>query len=244
MSQNILTANSIQKKYGRKTVLRDVALTLKQGEIYGLIGQNGSGKTTLFRILTGLIQEYAGSVTIHNINGRKSIVSAVINSPSLFLNMSAFQNIKAQAYLLGIRDDGRIVQFLNIVGLSDYSNKAVKNFSLGMTQRLKLGLALLKNPDILILDEPANGLDPNGIHELRKLLLDLNRSHGVTILISSHILSELEQLATSIGILHNGEIVKELTTHDIFQNGATLEKIYMHHMTGDGMGSSDEHIKM
>ena len=235
MSQYILTAEHIQKKYGGKAVLRDISMNVKQGEIYGLIGKNGSGKTTLFRVLTGLIQEYAGSISVNKTNGRTSKISAVINSPSLFLNMSAFQNMKEQAYLLGIQDNKNIDEVLSVVGLSDCGKKAVKNFSLGMTQRLKLGLALLETPDILILDEPANGLDPDGISELRELLLDLNRSRGITIIISSHILSELEQIVTCIGILHNGEIVKEISTSEVLGDGVTLEKIYMQHTKGGGV---------
>jgi ABC-type multidrug transport system ATPase subunit len=232
MSQYILIAEHIQKKYGGNTILRDVSINVKQGEIYGLIGKNGSGKTTLFRILTGLIQEYGGHASINKINGRTGKVSAVINSPSLFLNMNAFQNMKVQTYLLGVHDESKISQVLNTVGLTDCGNKTVKNFSLGMTQRLKLGMALLGTPDILILDEPANGLDPDGISELRELLLDLNRSKGITILISSHILNEMEQTATCIGILHEGEIVKELSAHDTLQNGVSLEKLYMQHTKG------------
>jgi ABC-type multidrug transport system ATPase subunit len=124
-------------------------------------------------------------------------------------------------------DNTKIEQIVHTVGLEDCGRKIVKDFTLGMTQRLKLAIALLGEPDILILDEPSNGLDPDGIVELRKLLLGLSRSNGVTLLISSHILSELEQLVTRIGILHNGEIVKELSTHDILQNGMSLEKFYM-----------------
>jgi ABC-type multidrug transport system ATPase subunit len=228
MCDYILSAERIQKKYGKNTVLDNLSITLKQGEIYGLIGKNGSGKTTLFRILTGLIQGYNGNVAI------TSKVSAVINSPSLFPNMTAFQNMKEQAYLLGLRGNNRIEEILGTVGLSDCNNKTIKNFSLGMTQRLKLGLALLKNPDLLILDEPANGLDPDGILKLRELLLDLNRSRGITILISSHILYELEQIATCIGILNNGKIVKKLSTQDVIQSGESLEKVYMQYTKGGG----------
>jgi ABC-type multidrug transport system ATPase subunit len=226
MSEYILSAEGIQKKYGGRTILSDVSIRVKQGEIYGLVGKNGSGKTTLFRILTGLIPDYGGSVSVGRIGGRESKISALIHSPSLFLNMTAFQNMKAQTYLLGIRDDGNIARILNTVGLND-DKKAVKNFSLGMTQRLRLGMALLESPDILILDEPINGLDPGGISELRALLLDLNRSAGVSILISSHILSELAQLASRIGILHDGEIVKELPAGDAPGNGTSLENTYM-----------------
>ena len=225
LSRSILAAERISKKYGGKHVLHEVSFDLKQGEIYGLVGQNGSGKTTLFRILTGLIHKHGGNVSVGLPGSSNCKVSAVINSPSLFLNMSAFQNMKTQAYLLGI-GDGNIEQVLKTVGLSDCGKKAVRNYSLGMMQRLKLGMALLKNPDILILDEPANGLDPGGISELRELLIGLNRSYGVTILISSHILNELEKIVTTVGILHGGKIVKEVSTHDTHQDGKTLEEIY------------------
>jgi ABC-type multidrug transport system ATPase subunit len=232
MNQHILTAEHIQKRYGHRTVLRDISKNVRQGDIYGLVGKNGSGKTTLFRILTGLIQSYDGKVSISQINGRPSKISAVIGAPSLFLNMSAVQNMKAQAHLLGMSDNKKIMQILRTVGLEDCGKKVVRDFSLGMTQRLKLAMALLGEPDILVLDEPSNGLDPDGIVELRELLLDLSRSNGVTLLISSHILNEMEQLATCIGILHNGEIVKEQSMHDILQNGMSLEKFYMQYTKG------------
>ena len=221
MSNYVLQGSHIGKKYGKHAILNDVSLTLKQGEIYGLIGKNGSGKTTLFRILTGLIQDYSGTVSI-----KESKISAVINAPALFLNMTAFENMKAQSYLLGVKDNDKIFQILKTIGLSEKNKKPVKDYSLGMTQRLKLALALLENPDILILDEPSNGLDPDGIAELRELMIKLNRTHGITILVSSHILSELGQVATRLGILHEGKIVKELSDKEIFQNSVQLEEIY------------------
>jgi len=232
MNQYAITTEHVHKKYGRHTVLHDVSINVKQGDIYGLIGKNGSGKTTLFRILTGMIQEYRGVVSVNENGAYKSNLSAVINSPSLFLNMSAYENMKAQSYLLGIRDSKKINQVLETVGLSECGNKAVKDFSLGMTQRLKLGLALLENPSILILDEPANGLDPDGILELRKLLIHLNRSNGLTILIASHILSELGQLVKCLGILHDGKIVREVSDNDILQDTNSLEKIYVESTRG------------
>ena len=232
MNQYAITSKNVHKKYGRHTVLHDVSISVKQGDIYGLIGKNGSGKTTLFRILTGMIKEYRGVVSINENGAYKNNLSAVINTPSLFLNMSAYENMKAQSYLLGIRDSKKINQILETVGLSDCGNKAVKDFSLGMTQRLKLGLALLENPSILILDEPANGLDPDGILELRKLLIHLNRSNGLTILIASHILSELGQLVNCLGILHDGKIVREVSDIDILQDTNGLEKLYVEFTRG------------
>jgi ABC-type multidrug transport system ATPase subunit len=222
----------VSKQYYGNTVLRDVSIRVKKGEIYGLVGKNGSGKTTLFRILTGLIPRYNGTVSAGEAGVQKIKVSAVIHSPSLFLNLSAFENLKAHALLWGMHDYSRIKQTLKTIGLEDCKNKLVRNFSLGMMQRLKLGMALLEKPDILFLDEPFNGLDPDGIAELRELLLHLNHTVGITILISSHILSELEQVATCIGILHDGEIVKEAFVQDILQNGTTLEELYMQSIKG------------
>ena len=224
MSKNALTTENIKMQYGVSTVFKDVSIHIAQGDIYALVGKNGSGKTTLLRILTGLIKDFSGIV--RKANGIESKIAAVINDPSLFLNMSAFDNLKVQSYLLGLHEDSKIAEVLKIVGLTDSKHKPVKNFSLGMTQRLKLAMALLQKPDILILDEPMNGLDPDGIADLRELLLCL-QEYGMTILISSHILSELEQVATSFGILHEGRIVKEAAVHEVLQNGTSLEKLYM-----------------
>lgn len=232
MNCDMIIAEHIRKKYAGKTILRDVSLHVKQGEIYGLIGKNGSGKTTLLRIITGLIKDFDGTVSVAKADNHESKISAVINDPSLFLNMTAFENMKEQAIMLGLHDNRGIDKALKMVGLENSENKLVRNFSLGMTQRLKLAMALLGGPDILILDEPVNGLDPDGIADLRKLLLDLNHTSGITILVSSHILSELEQIATCFGILHNGEIVQELYMQDALQNGKSIEDLYMQYTKG------------
>ncbi|MGF7145575.1 ABC-type multidrug transport system ATPase subunit [Anaerotaenia torta] len=226
-----LTAENIKMRYGENAVLNEVSIHVEYRDIYGLVGKNGSGKTTLLRILTGLIQNFNGTVSIAKTEGRESRFAAVINDPSLFLNMSAFENMKEQAHLLGLHDNSQIEQALEIVGLEIANNKPVSQFSLGMVQRLKLAMALLQKPDILILDEPMNGLDPDGIADLRELLLCLHEN-GMTILISSHILSELEQVITRLGILHDGKIVKEIAAHDAFQNGTSLEKLYMQYTKG------------
>lgn len=234
MSGFILTAEHIHKAYNGKRGLRDASLHVKRGDIYGLAGKNGAGKTTLLRILTGLIPRYEGKVTMRGEDASPIKIAAVISSPSLFLNMSAYENMKVQAFLLGECDVERIEQTLRRVGLadSDCKNKQVRKFSQGMMQRLKLGMALLENPDILILDEPLNGLDPDGIVELRELLLHLNQTCGTTILLSSHILSELEHVATCFGILHDGVIVKEMMFQDLVQEGMTLEALYMQSTKG------------
>jgi len=234
MNEYILFAKHIKKRYGKHTVLNDVSFRVKKGEIYGLVGKNGSGKTTIFRILTGLIHDYCGEVSITNVENRKTRISAVIDSPSVYLNMNAFENMKAQCFLLGIRGNTHINQMLRKIGLSEHNKQPIKNYSLGMTQRLKLGMALLANPDVLILDEPANGLDPDGIVELRELLLHLNRSNGITIIVSSHILSELAQIVTCLGVLYGGKIVKEVTNSEILQDGLQLEKLYMEYTRGGG----------
>lgn len=228
----MIAAEHIRKKYGGKTILQDTNIHVKQGAIYGLVGKNGSGKTTLLRILAGLINDYGGHVTVGKSGRRKGKVAAVIKDPSLFLNMSAVGNMQEQACLLGIHDHTIIEQALRLVGLGNCNCKPVKAFSLGMTQRLKLGMTLLEQPDILILDEPTNGLDPDGIAELRELLFDMNRSDGTTIIISSHILSELEHIATCFGILHDGKIVKEADIDDVTQEGLNLEQLYMQYTKG------------
>ncbi len=226
MKQYSLTAQHIQKKYNGSPVLNDVSIKVERGAIYGLIGKNGSGKTTLLRILTGLIPVYEGRVSLEKLDNRVPRVAAVIDSPSLFLNMTAMENLKAHSLLLGIQENTQLEEVLKTVDLNSTQSKRVKDFSLGMVQRLKLAMALLAGPDILILDEPLNGLDPDGIKELRELLLRLNRDKAVTILISSHVLSELEQVASCFGILHDGAIVKELTAEDVCQRG-NLEDLYL-----------------
>lgn len=228
MNNIILSGKHLGKTYGKNIVLQDVSIQVSQGQIYGLIGKNGSGKTTLLRILTGLIQEYSGVVTIN----QNYKISAVINSPALFLNMSAVENLKEQAILLGLSDDSNIKEVLKIVGLENCRNQPVRDFSLGMTQRLKLAMSLLKKPDILILDEPINGLDPDGIVDLRNLLRKLNQEIGMTIIISSHILSELEHTATCFGILANGRIMRVITEEELQKEGITLEDVYMQYTKG------------
>ena len=234
MEQAAITTARISKEYGEHIALRDVSIHVKQGEIYGLVGKNGSGKTTLFRILTGLIKDYNGNVLFGKVAGQSIRITADINSPALFLNMDARKNMKCQALLLGMHDTGHIKNMLKIAGLENCGNMPVRNFSAGMTQRLKLAMALLGNPGILILDEPLNGLDPDGIIDFRELLLHLNREKGITILISSHILSELEQIVDRFGILHDGKIVIETSAQDAIQNGNTLEELYMQY-TGRGV---------
>lgn len=229
MNRSILTGEHITKKYGNTVVLRDVSIHIEQAAIYGLIGKNGSGKTTLLRILAKQIPNYKGSVKLKSENIR---VSAVINSPALFLNMSAIQNLKTHSFLLDKHNQEDIQKVMQIVGLENTGNKKVRDFSLGMTQRLKLAQALLENPDILILDEPINGLDPDGISDLRNLIIKLNKEQDMTIIISSHILSELENTATTIGILSDGKIAFQSSKQELASSGKSLEEVYMHYTKG------------
>ncbi|WP_165854706.1 ATP-binding cassette domain-containing protein [Faecalimonas umbilicata] len=228
MNCDIICGEHISKKYGNSLVLRDVSFHVKPGDIYGLIGKNGSGKTTLLRILSGLIPDYGGNIFID----KRTKIAAAINTPALFLNMTAYQNMKTQAVLLGIRDDKEIQKNLKSVGIERYAHKIVRDFSMGMTQRLRISMALLESPDVLILDEPVNGLDPDGIADLRSLLHRLNQEHGITIIVSSHILGELEHTATRFGVLHNGVMAKELSLQDIQQSNTTLEALYMKYTKG------------
>lgn len=228
MNCYIICGEHISKKYGNSLVLQDVSIHVKCGDIYGLIGKNGSGKTTLLRILSGFIPNYGGEISID----KRTKIAAAINTPALFLNMTAYENMKTQAFLLGMRDNEEIQRNLKIVGMDRYANRIVRDYSMGMTQRLRISMALLEKPDVLILDEPVNGLDPDGIADLRNLLHRLNQEHGLTIIVSSHILGELEHTATRFGVLHNGVMAKELSLQDIQQSNTTLEALYMKYTKG------------
>lgn len=229
MQKLILNANNITKSYNKHSILRGLNMNISKGSIYGLIGKNGAGKTTLLRIIAGLIPSYGGEIIIDKANN----ISAIIDSPSLFLNMSAYENMKQQAILQGVMDYTIIETLLKTVGLEETQRKKTSDFSLGMTQRLKLAMSLISSPKFLILDEPLNGLDPDGISDLRILLTKLSQNDGVSILISSHILTELEQVATHFGILHEGKIAKEFNSQELSDNNITLEKIYMKITKGD-----------
>jgi lantibiotic transport system ATP-binding protein len=195
-----------------KIVLHDINLQIPRGAIYGFLGPNGAGKTTTIRLLLSLLKPDHGSITVLGESVRSASVNlfsrigALIETPSLYEHLTGFDNLQITA---GIRDihKSRILEVLEIVQLSRDADRHVKDYSLGMKQRIGLALALLSSPDLLILDEPTNGLDPNGIIEIRELLLHLSRDQGVTILVSSHLLSEIEKLVTHIGILDQGKML-------------------------------------
>ena len=219
---NVIQTNNLNKFYKTTCALQNVNMTLKKGDIYGLIGKNGAGKTTLMRIICGLTYASTGTFTllggsdINAVTANRKYISAIIESPSLYKNFNARKNLQTVALLKGIDKNSKVIdELLEFSGLQNTGNKKVKFFSLGMRQRLAIAIALLGNPEVLILDEPINGLDPVGIVEIRDMLIKLNKEKGVTILISSHILSELEHLATRYGIINNGCLIEEITATEL-----------------------------
>lgn len=218
----VLTTAALQKKYGSFTALNNVSMHIPKGAIYGFVGKNGAGKTTLIRLICGLQTPTSGEYTLFGrANTAKDImksrkrIGAVVETPSIYLDMSAENNLKEQYRILGLPSFDSIPGLLELVGLSGTGGKKAKNFSLGMRQRLGIAVALAGNPDFLVLDEPANGLDPQGIIEIRELILKLNREQGITVLISSHILDELSRLATHYGFIDKGTILREISAVDL-----------------------------
>ena len=216
-----IETNNLTKKYKNKTVVDKVNLFVPEGSIFGFVGENGAGKTTIMRLLTGLSEPSGGSYKLFDISNTdrkiyetRSHISAIVESTSLIPTMNAMENLKFAYLYLGLSQEIDFNQLLKTVGLIDVGNKKVKDYSLGMRQRLGIALALLNEPRLLLLDEPMNGLDPEGIAELRELLINLNKK-GITILISSHILSELEKIATHYGILSHGRLIKTITSEEL-----------------------------
>lgn len=219
MTKFICETKNLSKKYKDFYALKNVNLTIPKGEIYGLVGENGAGKTTLIRLLTGLNFKSEGEIILFghndNLQYERSKIGCTIEMPALYKDMTASQNLEVQRIQRGIPNKSCIANTLELIGLSNAGKKRVANFSLGMKQRLALGVALLGEPEFLILDEPVNGLDPTGIIELRELLKKLVKERETTILISSHILSELHQLATCYGFLHKGELLKQISAEKL-----------------------------
>ena len=218
----VLTTNALSKQYRKFKALDEMNMHVPKGAIYGFVGKNGAGKTTLIRVICGLQEPTTGIYSLYGVeNTNKEILKcrqrmgAVVETPSIYLNMSATENLKAQYDVLGMPSYDDIPELLKLVGLEDTGKKKAGKFSLGMKQRLGIAIALAGNPDFLVLDEPINGLDPQGIVEIRELLLKLNKERQITILISSHILEELSKLATYYGFIDNGHIVKEISAEDL-----------------------------
>ncbi len=221
---SVLSTKALSKRYKKHMAVSGVNMNIERGDIYGFVGENGSGKTTVIRLITGLIFPHSGGFELFGVNNRsksigkaRSRIGAIVESPSIYMNMSAYDNLKTQCTILGINGEDKILSVLNDVGLEELYNekKHASNFSLGMRQRLGIAMALLGDPEFLILDEPMNGLDPAGIVGIRELILKLNRERGITFLISSHILTELSLVATKYGIISKGKLIKEITSEQL-----------------------------
>ena len=218
----VLTTDALSKQYKNFKALNGLSMHVPKGAIYGFVGKNGAGKTTLIRLICGLQEPTSGSYSLYGENNKKKGIirsrrrmGAVVETPSIYLNMTAYDNLKEQYRILGIPSFDSIPELLKLVGLENTGKKKVKNFSLGMRQRLGIAIALAGDPDFLVLDEPINGLDPQGIIEMRELILKLNRKRQITVLISSHILDELSRLATHYGFIDNGHMVKEISAEEL-----------------------------
>jgi len=216
MPETILKIQDVVKTYGQRTVIDHVSLEIKRGMIYGLIGENGAGKSTIMRLIMGLTHYDSGEITLFGQHdsaglraGRRKIGQS-IETPALYPELSAYRNMAVQAANAGVGEQ-EIPELLDQMGLADTGKKKVKNFSLGMRQRLAIAQTLISHPELLILDEPINGLDPAGIIEIRNIIQKLATERGMTVLISSHILDELSQVATDYGILHHGQLIQELS---------------------------------
>ena len=220
----ILQTNGLTKRYRHFQALNGLTMRIPKGAIYGLVGKNGAGKTTLIRLICGLQEPTSGDFTLYGIRSDDRQISkarrrmgAVVETPAIYMDMTAEENLKQQYLVLGLPSYEGIPELLKLVGLENTGKKKARNFSLGMKQRLGIAIALAGDPDFLVLDEPVNGLDPQGIVEMRELILKLNREKQITVLISSHILDELSRLATHYGIIDGGRMVKELSAEDLEQ---------------------------
>ena len=220
---DLITTNGLCKIYGNKMVIDHVDMHIPESSIYGFVGENGSGKTTIMRLLTGLAEPTVGSFTLFGVDNKdkkiyevRQQISAIVEATSLIPSMTARDNMVYQELYLGIKQsEAERAELLAKVHLEDVGEKKVKNFSLGMKQRLGIALALMNHPKLMLLDEPMNGLDPEGIAELRELLIELNQKEGITVLISSHILSELEKIASCYGFISHGKLLEEITAEGL-----------------------------
>ena len=218
----VIRTEHLTKRYGTLLAVNDVSLNIEKGSIVGLIGKNGAGKTTLIRILTGLTLPTSGTFAVLPEQTRDDTsVAAIVESPSIYTDMTALDNLRVQCKLLQIAcDDDYLQKTLQIVKLDAKNTQKVKNYSLGMKQRLAIAMTLVGKPELLILDEPTNGLDPEGIHDIRQLFVDINKTLGTTIIVSSHILSELSKFATEYYFMDKGKIIKHCSAEELENLGA------------------------
>ena len=222
MNQTIVRTQGLTKQYGHHRAVSRISMHVRKGAVYGLIGRNGAGKTTFLKMLAGLAAPSSGEIEIFGLRGKeladvRSRIGCLIEAPGIYGNLSAYDNLDLKCRFFGTHKKGYIEEILKIVGLSDTGKKKTKHFSLGMKQRLGIGLALVGEPDLLLLDEPINGLDPQGIVEIRDTILKLNKEKNMTIVISSHILEELSKIATDYGIIHHGELIEEITREELME---------------------------
>lgn len=228
--ETILKLNNVSKNFGKQRALNNVSMNIQKGDIYGLIGRNGAGKTTLLKSVVTLSKPNSGTIQLFSSQNDKEYLEqlkrtgSVIETPVAYDQLTAEQNLKYYCKLRGIADNNSVSEALEFVGLENTNKKKFKNFSLGMKQKLGLAIALLNKPDFLILDEPINGLDPIAIVDFRDVLIRLNKEHGITILISSHILSELYQVANRFGIINEGNLIKEISKNEFDE----LSKQFIH----------------
>lgn len=215
MGDKILEIEDLKKSYGKNEVLHNTRFILNSGEIYGLIGRNGAGKTTFMKLIAGLIKPSSGKVVFHNCSSDD--IGALIENPGLYMNLSAYDNMKIKAILVGA-DKNEIIELLELVGLKEHKKTKVSKFSLGMKQRLSIALALLGSPKLLLLDEPINGLDPQGITEIRNLIIQINKEKNITVMISSHILSELGLICSRFGFIEAGTFFVDISREKLELN--------------------------
>lgn len=221
-----IETQDVTRRFGARTVLDQISLRVSQGGIYGFLGRNGAGKTTTIRLLLGLIKADAGSIRIFGQSFSQDLlrrVGSLVEVPSLYSHLTGRENLEVTRRQIAA-PRARIDHALTVVRLSADADRLVRQYSLGMKQRLGLALALLNCPDLLILDEPTNGLDPAGIHEIRDLLRDMPRQHGITVFLSSHLLSEVEQIADAIGIVHDGKLLFQGSLAQLRQCHASREQ--------------------
>lgn len=220
MEEYLLTTNGLTKQFGQQKAVNNVDMHIKKGAIYGFIGRNGAGKTTFMKMISGLSALTSGEIFLFGYNGAdlkkvRNRVGCLIENPGLYPDMNAYENVKIKCLANGVYKRSYVKELLETVGLQDVSKKNIRHFSLGMKQRLGIALALVGEPDLLVLDEPINGLDPQGIIEVRETIQKLNTERNMTIIISSHILEELSKIATHYGIIHYGELIQEITSEEL-----------------------------
>lgn len=226
--ESVLKTEKLTKIYGSNKVVNEISMNLRKGDIYGLIGKNGAGKTTFMKMLAGLAAPTGGSIEMfgkHDLEQMRKRIGTLIENPGIYQNMTAEENLEVVRRNFGIAERDAVREMLEFVGLDSAGRKKIKNFSMGMKQRLGLAVALMRNPDFLILDEPINGLDPSGIKEIRDMLLKLNKERQMTILISSHILGELSKVATRYGVIKDGILIKEFSIEELEAKCRKCQKI-------------------